>query len=200
MITYVVVLGLAAAPAVVVAPDDYSIAALKFEIPKDAVLGPLRAGLLCLPAGRTRWKDVALPENATAVASLNRTLAAENLAVETAGDPIFAEPPPPTRYRLRVTVVSATLRLCKPGSPVGPQTYKGAGTLTVVWETFDRHVRSSVVSNQFTVPLVIEKSDPKRDADAVLEALAQSARLYARTRRSRSTDRPPRAAVSRNQD
>ena len=147
MIGAVVALGLASASVTVAVPDDYSIAAVGFDIPDNAVLGPLRAGLLCLPVGKVRWRDLALPDASTATAHLHRTLAAERLQVETGGDPIFAEPPSPTRYRLRVTVPAATLKLCKPGSPIGPQVYKGAGTLTIVWETFDRQARETVVRN-----------------------------------------------------
>ena len=188
MIALTAALGITVAPTLSVVPDDYSIAAVTFDIARDSVLGPLRAGLLCLPAGRTRWKDVVLPDNATAITILTRSLTDEQLTVRVSGDPIFADPPPPTRYRIRVTVAAATLQLCKPGSPIGPQLYKGLGTLTVVWETFDRQARSNVVRNVFTVPLVIGKGSATRDTEAVLGALEKAAVLYARTRRRALTD------------
>ena len=181
MIGSAIALGLASAAVAV--PDDYSIADVRFDISDNAVLGPLRAGLLCLPAGKVRWKDLTRPDASTVIPDLHRKLAADSLRVEAGGDPIFAVPAPPTRYRLRVTVVNATLKLCKPGSPIGPQIYKGTGSLTIVWETFDRQARETVLRNEFVVPLVIENGGARSDASPTLAALKRSAGLYAATRR-----------------
>lgn len=160
---------------------DYSIAALEYApAPLDRV-GKLQAGLLCLPKGKLRWRDVARPEAEAAARTLSAALG-ERLSVAARADRLFGDPDPVTRFRVRVVVETLNLRLCIAGLGIGEKTPSGEGSMTVRWETYDRMSRARIADDVFVVPLLIKGRDVRGASGILSDALVESAARYAATR------------------
>lgn len=111
---------------------DYSIASVEYALsPLDRV-GSLQAGLLCLPKGKLRWRDVARPDGETLARKLTDVIGGK-LSVAARADPLFGDPEPPTRYRIRVVIEAVKLRLCIAGLGIGEKQPSGGGVATVRW-------------------------------------------------------------------
>ena len=158
---------------------DYSIAAIEYLPGPLEQVGKLQAGLLCLPKGKLRWRDVARPSNDVLLARLSTVLASSGLAVSPRADRLFADPEPQTTYRVRVVVETVKLRLCIAGLGIGEMQPKGAGQITVRWETYDRAARAKIDSVTLDVPLSINGRDVRGASSVLTDALVETAQRYA---------------------
>ncbi len=162
---------------------DYSIATIEYELgPLDKV-GKIKAGLLCLPKGTLRWRDVAREADARTISRLSETLRTSGMSVALPPDVLFSDVAPATKHRLKIIVEAMTLRLCVAGSSLMKQTPSGSGVLAVRWETYDRERRVLVDTRRFETPLRLDGRDPRGSVAVLADALVSGAVRYAATRR-----------------
>lgn len=158
---------------------DYSIAAIEYTPgPMDKV-GSVKAGLLCLPKGTLRWRDVARPGDDVLMRQLGSALVKGGLSVAARPDPLFADAAPLTQYRIKVVVERVKLRLCVAGLGIGEKQPSGEGNLTVRWETYDRVARTQVDSVAFDLPMTVDGRDARGQSGVIGDALVESAVRYA---------------------
>ncbi len=158
---------------------DYSIAAIEYLPTPLEKIGKLQAGLLCLPKGKLRWRDVARPGDEAVAKRLTKVLGDGGLLVAPRADPLFGDPVPLTRYRVKVVVERVKMRLCIAGLGIGEKQPSGEGITAVRWDTYDRVERSHVDSITFEVPMIFKQRDARGTSSVISDALAESARRYA---------------------
>jgi hypothetical protein len=171
------------AVALVVPVAEYSIAAIEYLPTPLEKVGKVQAGLLCLPKGKLRWRDVARPEDEKLLTRLTEVLIAGGLSAPKRADRLFADPEPQTTYRLKVVVETVKLRLCVAGLGIGEMQPKGEGRMTVRWETYDRAARAEVARVTYDVPLELKARDVRGAAGVIGDALVESAVRYAAARK-----------------
>lgn len=166
----------------------YAIAAIEYAPTPLQQVGSVKAGLLCLPKGKLRWRDVARPGEHALVERVEKVLRAGGLSVAPQPDPLYGDAPPATPYRIRVSVEAVALRLCvagdvilvgKVGKPPVSQ-----GTVTVRWETFDRAARVRVGDVRFTMPVDDRDADARTASHVLSDAIEASAARYASLRKA----------------
>ncbi|MBA3895845.1 MAG: hypothetical protein H0X36_01625 [Sphingomonadaceae bacterium] len=152
-------------------------------------VGNLKAGLLCLPKGILLWRDVAHPSGDALAARKTAALKDAGLSVAAHPDPLSSDPPPLTRYRIKVIVERVALRLCVAGLGIGEKKPSGEGVAAVRWETYDRAARARVASVAFELPLMVGGRDARTQQAVLGDALVESAARYAKSRRKRLSSR-----------
>jgi hypothetical protein len=175
-----------AADGVNVAP--YSIAAIDYAPTPLQQVGKVQAGLLCLPKGKLRWRDVARPEQSALVARVEKALGVGGIAVAPQPDPLYGDPPPVTQYRIRVSVDAVSLKICTAGDvmfigKVG-RAPKTQGTISVRWETFDRAARVRIREDRFVMPVDDRDADARSTSRLLNDAIVESAVRYAASRKA----------------
>ena len=158
---------------------DYLIASIEYTPTPLEKIGKLQAGLLCLPKGKLRWRDVARPGDEALAKRLTEVLADSSLSVAARADPLFGDPVPLTRYRVKIVVERVKMRLCIAGLGIGEKQPSGEGVAAVRWETYDRVARSRVDSITFEVPMAFRQRDARGTSSVISDALVESARRYA---------------------
>jgi hypothetical protein len=178
------------------APSDYSIAAIDYAPTPLQIVGSVKAGLICLPKGKLRWRDVARPAEQALVRRVESVLRVGGLDIAPQPDPLFGDAPPATANRIRVTVETVKLRLCVAGDVVfvgkvgRPPTTQGI--VTVRWETFDRVARARVADVRFDMPVDYRDADARTASRVLSDAIEASASLYVKARLSRGEESPDR--------
>ena len=157
----------------------YSIAAIEYLPSPLEKVGKVQAGLLCLPKGKLRWRDVARPEDEVLAGRMTQALRATGLSVAARADPLFGDAATVTRYRVKVVVERVKLRLCVAGLGIGEKQPSGGGEATVRWETYDREARTKIDSVSFDLPVVLNERDARGESDVISDVLVESARRYA---------------------
>ena len=158
---------------------DYSIASIEYLPTPLEKIGKLQAGLLCLPKGKLRWRDVARPGDEALAKRLTEVLADSSLSVAARADPLFGDAVPLTRYRVKIVVERVKMRLCIAGLGIGEKQPSGEGVAAVRWETYDRVARTQVDSITFEVPMAFRHRDARGTSSVISDALVESARRYA---------------------
>lgn len=177
-----------AVPPAVAAEPDYSIAAIEYAPAPLQEVGSVKAGLICLPKGKLRWRDVARPAEHALTERVEKVLREGGLNVAAQPDPLYGDAPPATSHRIRVTVETVKLRLCVAGDvmfvgKVGrPPTTQGV--VTVRWETFDRVARERVGDVRFDVPVDARDADARSASHVLSDAIEASAARFVATRKS----------------
>ena len=165
---------------------DYSIASIEYLPSPLEKIGKVQAGLLCLPKGKLRWRDVARPGDHAIAARVEDVLRSGGLSVAPQPDPLYGDAPPATLYRIRVVVTVVTLRLCVAGDvlfvgKVGPPPYT-RGTITVRWETYDRFARQKIDAVTYAMPVDDRAADARTASHVLSNAIEPSAVRYAVSR------------------
>ena len=163
---------------------DYAIAAIEYLPTPLEKVGKVQAGLLCLPKGKLRWRDVARPGDDVLATRLTGVLGESGLSVAARADPLFADAAPMTRYRVKVVVERVKLRLCLAGLGIGEKQPSGGGEATVRWETYDRAARVRIDAVTFDVPLLVNGRDARGQSGMLGDALVESATRYAKHRKA----------------
>jgi hypothetical protein len=161
----------------------YSIAGIEYLPAPSEKVGKVQAGLLCLPKGKLRWRDVARPEDEKLLARLTGVLSERGLSAPPRADRLFADAEPQTSYRVKVVVESMKLRLCVAGLGIGEMQPKGEGQMTVRWETYDRAARTKIDSVTFEVPMNANGRDARGTNSVFSDALVETAVRYAAARK-----------------
>ena len=161
---------------------DYSIAAIEYRPTPFEKVGKVQAGLLCLPKGKLRWRDVARPEDEVLAKLLTEVLGAGGLSVAARADPLFGDSVPLTRYRIKIVVERVKLRLCVAGLGIGEKQPSGEGMATVRWETYDRVARAQVNQVSYEVPMLLKQRDARGASGVISDALVDSATRFAASR------------------
>ena len=167
--------------------STYSIAAIDYLPTPLQQVGKVQAGLLCLPKGKLKWRDVARPEQPALVARVEKALGASGLNVAPQPDPLYGDPPPATQYRLRVSVESVSLKICTAGDvlfvgKVGKPPHT-QGSISVQWETFDRAARVRISEHRYVIPVSDRDADARTASRVLNDAIVESAVRYAATRK-----------------
>ncbi len=162
---------------------DYSIAGIEYAPTPLEKVGKVQAGLLCLPKGKLRWRDVARPEDEVLAKRLTDALGDRGLSVAARPNPLFGDPVPATRYRIKVVVERVKLRLCVAGLGIGEKQPSGEGDATVRWETYDRAARVLIDNVRYDVPLIVNGRDARGASGIMSDALVESATRYAAHRK-----------------
>lgn len=150
------------------APVDPPVAiTMTDNIAPSAVIGPIKAGLVCLPKGRLRWGDVAKPATGTLEADLERIFA----DATTAGGKLVT--------KARVTLVSATLRLCVAGLGIGERKPSGKGHIELTFAPLDAESTKAVDTRSVSVDFDVGGRDPRRDPAVIEDAVKNAGRLFA---------------------
>ena len=173
-----------AAPVGAVEPPEYAIAAIEYAPTPTQVVGSVKAGLLCLPKGKLRWRDVALPRDTALSDRLADVLRTNGLSVAARPDPLYGDAPPVTAFRLRVAVESAKLRVCQAyGISVG-QRPSSKGEIAVRWDVFDSGRREQIDAKRFVMPIDSADGDIRSESGLLSTAIEASAMQFAATRRA----------------
>jgi hypothetical protein len=157
---------------------DYSIAAIEYALGPQEKVGKVQAGLLCLPKGKLRWRDVARPEGEVLAKQLTDVLEQAGLSVAKRPDPLFGDPEPLTRYRVKVVLERLKLRLCVAGLGIGEKQPSGEGAATVRWETYDRASRAKIDTVTYDAPMVLKERDARGSSGVIADAFIESAVRY----------------------
>ncbi|MEO8722184.1 MAG: hypothetical protein ABI395_01500 [Sphingobium sp.] len=167
VIAQFLVLPVSAAPAEAGLPRNPNIR-FSDAIDGDAVIGPVRAGMLCLPNGKLKWDDMRIPSDAAASAII------ENALIQ---DGVFSTDVANTNRELRVSVDEIALHLCIPGI-AGVGKSKGKGQISLRWIVSGRDNRSpqSFVTK---IALTIDGTDPRRSSRLIETALVEGAHAFA---------------------
>ena len=163
---------------------DFSIAAIEYRPTPLEQVGKVQAGLLCLPKGKLRWRDVARPDDEVLAKRLTEVLGQGGLSVAARPNPLFGDPVPLTRYRIKVVVERVKLRLCLAGLGIGEKQPSGGGDATVRWETYDRAARVLIDKVSYDVPLIVNGRDARGASGVIGDALVDSAVRYAAHRKT----------------
>jgi hypothetical protein len=175
---------------------DYSIASIEYAPTPLQHVGSVKAGLICLPKGKLRWRDVARPGDHALVERVEKVLSAGGLGIAAQPDPLYGDAPPSTPYRIRVTVEAVKLRLCVAGDVLligkvgkAPTTQ---GNVIVRWETFDRMARTRIADDRFDIPVDERDSDVRTASHVLSNTIEASATAYANARLSQAAGHPDR--------
>lgn len=170
------------------ANPTYSIATIDYAPGPMTQVGSVQAGLLCLPKGKLRWRDVARPEQHALVMRVEKALVDAGMAIAPQPDPLYGDAPPVTQYRIRVTVDSVSLKICTAGDVLfvgkvgrASSTY---GTISVRWETFDRAARVRISDHRFAIPVSDRDADARSASHVLNDAIVASAIRYAASRKA----------------
>lgn len=169
---------------------DYSIAGVESSLKPGDRVGSLRVGMLCFPKGHLLWRDIAKPSYAAAVMILTQKISALGLPIADLPDPLFSDAAKLTKYRVRVTYQSLTLKLCVPGLGIGEKRPSGEGSIALRWQTFDRVSRSEIGDQTFEIPIELGGRDARNDPSVIGDTLRESARAYVLARRSGGATSP----------
>ena len=165
---------------------NYSIASIEYLPAPLATVGSVKVGLICLPKGKLRWRDVARPSDRALIERVEATLRSGGLSVAPQPDPLFGDAPPVTKYRLRVAIERVDLHLCVAGEVmlIGKVGRKPTtrGVVTVRWETFDRVARDRVGDVRFVIPVDDRDADARTTSRVISDTIEASAVRYAAER------------------
>ena len=159
----------------------YSIAAIEYAPGPLQKVGKVKAGLLCLPKGTLRWRDIARPEDRVLLNRLTDTLAQHEIATAPPPDALFGDAAPQTTYRIKIIVEELRLTLCVAGFGIGKKP-AGTGLVRVRWERYDRVARTRTDSTEYEIPIDADGRDARNTPAVLTDALLESARRYAATR------------------
>lgn len=169
---------------------DYSIASIDYAPTPLQQVGKVQAGLICLPKGKLRWRDVARLGDHAVTERLEDVLRNRGLTVAPQPDPLYGDASPATKYRIKVVVAAARLKLCVAGDvplvgKVGRAPHT-TGAITVRWETYDRVARTKIHSVSYDIAVDDVAADVRSASYIVSDVLVESANRYALTRLSTS--------------
>jgi hypothetical protein len=164
------------------AAADYSIAAIEYAPTPLQQVGSVKAGLLCLPKGKLRWRDVARPGDHALVVRVEDVLRKGGLRVAPQPDPLFGDAPPATTYRIKAVVTDVALKLCVAGLGIGNRPHS-QGHVTVRWETYDRLARTRIDKADYVIHVDDRDGDARTASHVLSNAIEASAARYAEAQR-----------------
>lgn len=143
---------------------------LQINITPMQQIGSLKSGLICAPAGKLRWKDIAREsEQDIADKVLLAIRFAKPSSLPVAGESL-----------LRGKIVKAAIDLCTSWRGIGPKP-KGSGTVSITWERYNAAGRLS--ERDYTVPVVVAGRDPRENAEVLTEAVIESVQRFLKDER-----------------
>jgi len=135
----------ARAPDPAVVPPTYSVTMLHAPYAANAGVGARRAGLMCLPQGAVRWRELSARDDRWSIALIEDALAQEGLAVDRAARAAAST------VLVRGELRRVMLRVCARRWGLGdPSSLDGDGVLQMEWRVLDSggspHLHVSSVS------------------------------------------------------
>jgi len=148
---------------------------IDYKLDPETVIGPVRAGMLCLPNGKLRWRDLRLPGLLDSQALVARALASGGMNVVTrdAG-------PSKRGGFINLAIETAHLRLCMPGLSGVVGKPRGEGNMRLHWQLSDsdgKPIGGAFISE---TPLSAAGEDPRRSTGMMERALLQGSDEFAR--------------------
>ncbi len=179
------------------APPKFTVAQITTVPTEGTVVGARRSGLLCSPAGRLHWRDIA-PGEDRMKRHLAVALTAAGIDTKIPSDDDF-DHEVRTPYRITVSVLRVDADVCVPWRALrlgGQARIKATGRLVTVWRVFDQKARALILKGRICVSL----SDRQQDRNGVsfvetgmMRAAADFASLYRRAIRDASDATPEHA-------
>lgn len=157
-------------------PRYVRISKIRYRIDEERKVGSVKVGVLCLPNGSLRWREVKLP----GADEVREVIAAR---LKEAGTPISLVDGPAGRSDneaayLEVAIENATFRLCMPGMQMLTGKPKLHGVMAMQWKLSGSGLSDvSVISTTVAIDLAV---DPRRTALPILHAFADSAEEFAK--------------------
>lgn len=140
-------------------------------------IGAKRAGLLCVPAGPLRWRDVDDGGISHLSAMLGAALNRAGLHALSRDRDVFETGGPDADYRLVVTIKGIDASVCAPHWGLGgKRAYDGRGRITLRWQVYSRATRAIV--DDWEVQSAFEL-DRHNDESLIKTALDGAARDFA---------------------
>ena len=155
----------------------YAVVAIRDDIAVGTIVGPLKAGLLCLPAGQVRWDQIARPSEAALIKRAERTLSGGAAANP---DPFApsADSSESAKYGVVITIRTARLKLCVAGLGIGERKPGGGGQIEATVATQYMASKQRLPDRIFTVPIHLDGRDPRKDPSVYADIVADIARQY----------------------
>ncbi|HEX4694173.1 hypothetical protein [Sphingomonas sp.] len=162
-------------------PGGYALIGVRDEVPEGMIVGPLKAGFLCLPAGRLRWDQIARPAEAKLIARAQNIISGNSDVGPVAPDPFErpADRGASATYRVVIMIRTARLKLCVAGLGIGERKPAGQGAVEAVVATEEAAGKRRLPDRVVTVDIHLNGRDPRRDASVYADIVADIARQYA---------------------
>ena len=176
-------LTVAVALATVPPADQYSVVEIEYALTASQSVGSVKAGFLCLPKSGLRWGEVARPEAGALIRNVENALQDSGLQIARRRDPLFGDPAPDIRYRIRIVIDDVRLKLCVAGLGIGERKPTTDGTVTLHWETYDRDTRTKTRSRAYIQPIAARDRDAREDSILIDNAVLASVGTYVESRR-----------------
>ncbi|MGJ3649748.1 hypothetical protein ACLB0R_14915 [Sphingomonas sp. GlSt437] len=124
---------------------SYYIFAVDASFGPRAKIGAKRAGLLCIPAGPLRWRDVDNGGVSHLGAMLGAALNRAGLHALSRDRDVFETGGPDADYRVVVTIKGIDASVCAPHWGLGgKRAYDGHGRIALRWQVYSRATRAIV--------------------------------------------------------
>lgn len=162
-------------------PGDYALIGVRDDVPAGMVVGALKAGFLCLPAGRLRWDQIARPPEATLLTRAQTIISGNADAGAGPPDPFDrpADRGSSAKYRVVIMIRTARLKLCVAGLGIGERKPAGQGAVEAVIATQEAAGKRRLPDRVVTVDIHLNGRDPRRDSSVYADIVADIARQYA---------------------
>lgn len=172
-------------PAYAQTAPAYIVAPVRSELAASADVGKRRAGVLCAPAGKLRWSDLA-PDAEHAATLVARTFREAGMDAETPAYDRLGRDAGASTTRILADVVALDLSLCVKQSGLARlvdsrRAARGRGVITVRWRTYDAGTRR-LLSTREICPRFKVDGDALTPGLLLDQAFAEAAREFARTR------------------
>ena len=153
-----------------------SVVPVRTELDADDRIGARRTGLLCAPAGATRWRDAAF-EPLAAADAVATSLQARGIDAATVEDAADRPATRPARRRLTVVVTAAHVDACVPQHGLvrlvgGRRQLKASGSITLHWRVADPVGGASTIEGDAKAVLADDTAETL--SKAVLQAIVTS--------------------------
>ncbi len=143
--------------------------------PENLSVGNVKYGMICLPGGKLRWKDLAIPSSESVTDLIvNRSKAVDDVVSSNVNPWQFAADN--TNY-LRGTLTDLKMNVCVPYLGIGESRSKGTGTVRVHWKLVDNEGNEKL-DETLTESFSVIGIDPRKDGSNLASAIANSAVIF----------------------
>lgn len=150
-----------------------------YGIPPQQKIGNLKKGMLCLPAGKVLWRDVALPAPGEAERALSAALSSAGVPTTDGVDARRFGDEPATGLRIAVHLTAIELKQCAQWGGFHAQKPSGEGRASFLWEVWSRDKAAVVHSATHEAPLPLQGRDIRIDPRVIVDAMVSTAGDFA---------------------
>jgi len=170
---------LTGSPASAAITRDYSLFRVEEAMSSRDRIGTVKSGLICLPKGALRWRDIARPSESDLKGRIQALLAGGD--PDQWGDDPFRStqrPDSDAHYQVAIKIEHMAVNICVPGLGIGERKVKSAGELTARIATLDTVTHQRLPDRVISAQIVADGLDLRRDPRVYEEAVAGIIRKY----------------------